>query len=176
MSYWKTCNFECWTEKTNTFKPVDTKENIVLYLYVRKRNPPINNDFGALDCLLTYWYPSLFHMNHCAIVSLVVAVVFHPGQYSQTIGWLQIGWHCLGVGIILMARPSAFLESRSRQGHDCGKCITYLLPIFIPCKPVCISRLGCGCRFPWRMTIISEHKGVINSGSEYEIKIRELKN
>ena len=38
----------------------------------------------------------------------------------------------------------------------------YLIPIFIPYKPLCISRLGCGCRFPWRMTIISEHKGVIN--------------
>ena len=38
----------------------------------------------------------------------------------------------------------------------------FLIPIFIPYKPLCISRLGCGCRFPWRMTIISEHKGVIN--------------
>ena len=38
----------------------------------------------------------------------------------------------------------------------------FLIPIFIPYKPLCISRLGCGCRSPWRMTIISEHKGVIN--------------
>ena len=41
----------------------------------------------------------------------------YPGQYSQTICWLQIRWYSLWGGNILLVRPSTFLESRSWSWH-----------------------------------------------------------
>ena len=65
-----------------------------------------------------HWQAAVGHWVSLCVWSVVGWLIvyqdgdyLYPGQYNQTICWLQIGWYCLWGGNILMARTSTFLKA-----------------------------------------------------------------